>query len=87
MRNDTGWRKTVGGGCVAVGESSGEYEQIVIDSWLIVAICGSKFSSVVRMTATNRFWVPNYMGEVSRLLIASSRLRLMETFMLNVFST
>ena len=35
--------KTVGGDHVAVGESSGEYEQIVIETWLIVAICGSKF--------------------------------------------
>ena len=35
--------KTVGRCCVAVEWGSGEYEQIVLDAQMTVAICGLKF--------------------------------------------
>ena len=36
-------KKTVGRCCVAVVWGGGEYEQIVVDAWVTVAICGLKF--------------------------------------------
>ena len=53
---------------------------------MIVAICGSKFIQCVKLiVAKTGFGYQNYMGEVSRLLIASPRLRLMECLFL-IFS-
>ena len=43
--------------------------------------------SVARMAVINSSWQQNYMGEVSRLLVASPRPRLMETFFLILFSS
>ena len=44
-------------------------------------------SSVVELIVAKQiFGYQHYMGEVSRLLIASPRLRLMETFILDIFS-
>ena len=45
------------------------------------------WSSWARMAVINSSWQWNYMGKVSRLLIASPRPRLMETFFLILFSS
>ena len=79
--------KTVGRGHVAV-EGSGEYEKLVADVWMMVAICGLKFIRFCQ-NESNLFSLDNqnYMSEVSRLLIASPGPRLMETFILIIFSS
>ena len=57
----------------------------VVNAWLTVAIVASNLSVFVRITVTNSFGSRNYMGEVSRPLVVSPRLSLMETFFLSVF--
>ena len=59
----------------------------VVESWRIVAICGSRFIQCCQTdSGKTDFGYQNYMGEVSRLLITSPRPRLMETIILNIFS-
>ena len=59
--------KTVGRGRVAMG--SREYEQLVADVWMMVAICGLKFIRFC-LNESNQTVLDYqyYMGEVSRLL-------------------
>ena len=79
--------KTIGRCCVAVG-GGGEYKQFAVDVWMMVAICGLKFIRFC-WNESNKTVLDNqnYMGEVSRLLIASPRPRLIETFILIIFSS
>ena len=58
--------------------------EIMCDSSNFLA---SKFVSVAGLAVTSSSGQWNYMGEVSRLPIASPRLRPMETFLLLVFSS
>ena len=59
----------------------------MVKSHVTVAISWpSKFVSVARMAVINSSGQWNYMGEVSRLLIASPGPRPMETFVLILFS-
>ena len=87
--------KTVRRCLVAAGWGGGEHEyvhvlimcNVVVNAGVTVATPGLKFISVATKTVRNSSGQQNYMGEVSRVLIASPGPRLMETFLLIVFSS
>ena len=55
--------KTVGRCHVVVEWGSCEYEQIIVDARMTVAICGLKFIKFfVRMTVMRQFWITNLDG-------------------------
>ena len=60
---------------------------VIVNPCVTVAISSPQsFVSVARVAVINISGQGNYMGEVSRLLVASPGLRPMETFLLIVFS-
>ena len=69
MRNDTDGEKLLVG-AMWQWRGGGEYEQFVVDAWMMVAICGLKCIRFCQNESNQTVLDnQNYMAEVSRLLV------------------